>query len=146
MKPRILVSDDDNITAHLILSTLEKDGYQVLRAMDGEQCLQLAHAEVPELIILDLLMPKMHGLEVLKALKADPATADIGVIVCSAKDYKTEMAQARELGTFDFLSKPIPTTELMAMVKRYFADASAHGESAMPTTTASAPTEESSPS
>ena len=98
MKPRILVSDDDNITAHLILSTLEKDGYQVLRAMDGEQCLQLAHAEVPELIILDLLMPKMHGLEVLKALKADPATADIGVIVCSAKDYKTEMAQAREYG------------------------------------------------
>ncbi|MEE3258832.1 MAG: response regulator [Candidatus Latescibacterota bacterium] len=142
MKSRILVSDDDNITAHLIISTLEKEGFQVLRAMDGEQCLQLAHAEVPELIVLDLMIPKMHGLEVLKALRADPATSSIGVIVCSAKDYKTEMAQARELGTFDFMSKPIPTTELLAMVKRYFADASAYGESAMSTTTSSVITEE----
>ena len=66
MKSRILVSDDDDITAHLIISTLEKEGFQVLRAMDGEQCLQLAHAEVPELIVLDLMMPKMHGLGVLK--------------------------------------------------------------------------------
>ena len=136
MKPRILVSDDDNITAHLIISTLEKAGYQVIRAMDGEECLQLARAEMPELIILDLLMPKVHGLEVLKELQADSATADIGVIICSAKDYKTEMAQARELGTFDFLSKPIPTKDLLAMVQRYFVDANVEGESAMTTDTA----------
>ena len=88
----------------------------------------MARAEAPDLIILDLLIPRIHGLAVLEELKADPTTDDIGVIICSAKDYKTEMDQARELGIFDFLSKPIPTGELSAMIGRYFDDAGAQME------------------
>ena len=136
MKPHILVSDVDNTSAHLITSILDKEGYRVSRVIDGAECLELARAEAPDLIILDLLIPKIHGLEVLEELKADPTTDDIGVIICSAKDYKTEMDQARELGIFDFLSKPIPTGELSAMVGRYFDNAGAQAERATNATAA----------
>ena len=140
MKPHIIVSDNDNTSAHLITAILGEEGYRVSRAVDGAECLQLARAEAPDLIILDLLIPRIHGLAVLKELKADPTTDDIGVIICSAKAYKTEMDQARALGIFAFLSKPIPTGELSAMVGRYFDDAGAQMERAT-TATAAVPAE-----
>ena len=103
-------------------ATLEGAGYEVLRAADGEQCLALARAEVPDVLVLDLMMPKLHGLDVLEQLRADAATAAMGVIVCSAKDYKTEIEQVRDLGAIDFLPKPVPRRQLIEVIGRFLAE------------------------
>ena len=70
MKPHIIVSDNDNTSARLITAILGEEGYRVSRAVDGAECLLLARAEAPDLIILDLLIPRIHGLTVLEELKA----------------------------------------------------------------------------
>ena len=111
-RARILVAEDDRTTSFLIASMLAGERYETICAKDGEECLQMARSMRPQLLILDLMMPKIHGLDVLKLLRQDEDTRDIGVIVCSAKDYKTESEQARELGAYAFLSKPFFKNEL----------------------------------
>ena len=118
--PRILVAEDVDVIFTMIDRVLKGQGYQVIHARDGEQCLDLAFAQPPDLVILDLMMPKIHGLDVLKALRADDKTRDVGVIICSAKNFKTEVDQARELGTFGFLPKPFHRRDLLAIVERFF--------------------------
>ena len=117
---RILVAEDVDVIFTMIDRVLKGEGYTVIHARDGEECLNLALDAPPDLIILDLMMPKIHGLDVLKALRADERTQDVGVIICSAKNFKTEVEQAKELGTFDFLPKPFHRRDLLAIVERYF--------------------------
>ncbi len=120
-RARILVAEDDRTTSFLIASMLASERYEVICAKDGQECLRLVRTMQPQLLILDLMMPKIHGLDVLKQLRQDEHTRDIGVIVCSAKNYKTEHDQARELGTYEFLSKPFSKGELLDRVQRFFA-------------------------
>ena len=115
---RILIAEDVAVLAKMLSRLLVNAGHVTSIASDGEQCLELARSDKPDLILLDLLMPKMHGLEVLRHLRDDPSTADIHVIVCSAKNYKTEMDQARELGAEDFLIKPVQRDDLFAAIDR----------------------------
>jgi CheY-like chemotaxis protein/phosphoribosyl 1,2-cyclic phosphodiesterase len=118
---RILVADDSPDTALYFVQSLKGHGYRIELATDGEECLATVRRQAPDLILLDLMMPRLHGIDVLRALRSDPALAAIGVIVCSAKGYPVDVAEARELGAYDFLEKPVPEDRLLAAVARYFA-------------------------
>jgi len=122
--PRILIAEDAESVATLLGEQLSSAGYQVEFAADGAQCLERVGAFNPALIILDLLMPKLHGIEVLRRLKADPATQSVGVIICTAKKYKPDLDQAFELGAFDILLKPFAKEDLLQAVGRFFSGAS----------------------
>jgi len=82
---RVLVVDDERHIVRLIQVNLEREGYQVLTAFDGKDGLQKAKTERPDLVVLDVMMPYMDGFEVLKSMKADPVTAEIPVIMLTAK-------------------------------------------------------------
>lgn len=128
---RVLVAEDTEVVSHLMLSLLEAAGYEVALARDGEECLAQLPAFRPDLLILDLMMPKVHGIEVLRRLRGDPATRDLGVIVCTAKSFKTEHVAASELGTYAFLPKPHSHQQLVAVVAAYFAGKPAPAEMAV---------------
>lgn len=117
---RILIAEDQQSTALLMQTLLGNRGYVVEVAEDGEQCLEMARSFKPDLIFLDLMMPKVHGMEALRRLKSDPATQAIGVVVCTAKRYKPDQDQAMELGAFSVLSKPFTKDELVGVASRFF--------------------------
>lgn len=100
---------------------LEQAGYTVEEAGDGEECLAKARASKPDLVILDIMMPKLHGIEVLKALRSDADTAEMGVIVCTAKDFRTDQVEAAMLGIHDYMIKPVEPKDLVAKVQGFFA-------------------------
>ena len=113
---RVLVADDVKVIAQSISWALEEAGYETAVAHDGEQCLELARSFDPHLVILDLMMPKLHGIEVLKRLKADPASRNIAVIVCTVKGFRTEVGQAKQLGVADLIIKPFEPEDLVTKV------------------------------
>ena len=119
-KQRILVAEDVMVIAYRMTKGLEEQGFDVDHAEDGEQCLEKIESFKPDLIILDLMMPKIHGIDVLKTLKSNPETAQIGVIVCTSQNFTTEQRTAEQLGVFDFISKPIQLDELLTKVERFF--------------------------
>ncbi|MEO6034431.1 MAG: response regulator [Verrucomicrobiota bacterium] len=119
-KGRILIGEDLRVIALKMSQALEKAGYTVEVAADGEACLRKALETLPDLVMLDIMMPKIHGVDVLKALRADPRTRELGVMVCSAKDFKTERDEATRLGALEFLIKPISPALLVEKVDGFF--------------------------
>jgi phosphoribosyl 1,2-cyclic phosphodiesterase/CheY-like chemotaxis protein len=117
---RILVSDDVRVIALMVGRALTEQGYEVELAHDGEECLNKVASFRPELMILDLMMPKVHGIDILKALRASEETKNIGVIVFSSKSFTTEQRMAEELGAFAFVEKTRDTGVLVELVERYF--------------------------
>ena len=117
---RILIGEDVRVVALKMRQVLEKAGYQVDVAADGKACLDQALLTAPDIVMLDIMMPKLHGIDVLKALRADPRTREIGVMICSAKDFKTERDEAARLGVYEFLIKPISSSMLVKKVEAYF--------------------------
>ncbi len=113
---RILIVEDDRFLRKAAEATLRRQGFTVLTAVDGEEALRLARAEVPDLILLDLIMPKVQGFEVLRALKADPATAPIPVIVMSNLGQAHDVEQALASGAVTYLVKA--NLSLQELVKR----------------------------
>ncbi|MBI4422440.1 MAG: hybrid sensor histidine kinase/response regulator [Elusimicrobia bacterium] len=112
---RILVADDEPQFAQFARLLLEEAGFAVTVAADGEKALAAAGAERPDGILLDVQMPKLEGLEVLRRLKADPATAGIPVILCSASRDASQLRDAFKLGAADFLLKPLDPAQLTAL-------------------------------
>lgn len=102
---RILLAEDDRFLRKAAEARLRQGGFTVLAAVDGEEALRLARAETPDLVLLDLIMPKIQGFEVLKALKADPATASIPVIVLSNLGQERDVQRAMELGAVAYFIK-----------------------------------------
>jgi len=139
-KGRILIAEDVRVIAFKMAQTLQGAGYEVETASDGEECLDKARKTLPDLVVLDIMMPKMHGIEVLKALRDEHRTARTGVIVCSAKDFKTEHDEAARLGVFAFLTKPFEPAQLVAIVNAWFARGSSYkGVPEFPSPTAGVP-------
>jgi CheY-like chemotaxis protein len=136
---RILIGEDTSDIAYLMKIALQAAGYQVETTADGAACLQRARETQPDLVVLDIMMPKMNGIEVLKALRADPVTEHLGVIICTAKDYKTEYEESMERGAADLLVKPFEVTELVGTVQAFFSKR-ARAETALGNTTAPAAT------
>jgi len=102
---RVLLAEDDRFLRRAAEARLRRHGLEVLTAADGEEALRLARAEPLDLILLDVVMPKLQGFEVLKALKQDETTAHIPVIVLSNLGQERDVAQAKALGALAFLVK-----------------------------------------
>lgn len=102
---RILLAEDDRFLRRAAEATLRRHGFDVLTAVDGEEALRLARAERPDLVLLDLIMPKLQGFEVLRALKQDETTAGIPVIVISNLGQDNDVRQALEAGATAYLIK-----------------------------------------
>ncbi|MDN3512977.1 MAG: response regulator [Candidatus Brocadia sp.] len=116
-KEKILVVDDEQDLVKLIRYHLGKEGYKVLSAYDGEDALFLTRKERPELVILDLMLPGMDGLEVCKKLKADQELAQIAIIMLTAKEEEADITMGLKLGADDYMTKPFSPKELVARVQ-----------------------------
>jgi len=117
MKPKILVVDDEPDALELIEYNLKAAGYGVTTAADGEEALKKARTAHPSLVILDLMLPEVDGLEVCKTLRREPATATIPIIMLTAKAGEIDRVLGLELGADDYVTKPFSPRELVLRVK-----------------------------
>ena len=115
--PRVLIADDNPQGVELLEAYLTGTGYETQVVSDGEETLRKVHEWHPDLILLDIMMPKISGFEVCKRLKADPQTANIVVLMVTALDQHSDIDRAVEAGTDDFMTKPINKAELLLRVK-----------------------------
>jgi two-component system phosphate regulon response regulator PhoB len=116
-KEKILIVDDEKDIIELIQYNLEKEGYVVNHAFSGEQCLENVKSELPDLILLDLMLPEIDGVDVCKFLKNNPQTSHIPIIMLTAKGEETDIVLGLELGADDYIIKPFKVRELLARVK-----------------------------
>jgi two-component system phosphate regulon response regulator PhoB len=114
---RILVVDDEEDILELVGYNLTREGYQVDRAATGEQALSKARSAMPDLIVLDLMLPGVGGLEVCRLLKGDPVTAPIAVVMLTAKGDEADIVAGLELGADDYVTKPFSPRVLLARVR-----------------------------
>ncbi len=117
----VLVVDDDPVIQRLLRVNFEMEGYEVIVASDGMDGLERARAEHPDIVVLDIMMPKMSGLEVAKALKADPDTAWIPVLLLSAKAQEADLRAGDESGADGYLTKPFDPLQLLQRVEELLA-------------------------
>ena len=115
-KGKILVVDDEIYIVHILDFSLGMEGYEVITALDGEQAIEKAHAEKPDLIVLDIMMPKLDGYETCKALKGDSETRDIPVILLSAKGRNVDQKIGFEVGADDYITKPFSPRKLVERI------------------------------
>lgn len=113
----ILVIEDEKNIIELLKYNLEKEGYRVHAAPNGEEGLKRALQEKPDLIILDLMLPEMDGLEVCKTLRQNPTTAGTPIIMLTAKSEELDKVVGLELGADDYVTKPFSPKELLARIK-----------------------------
>jgi DNA-binding response OmpR family regulator len=114
---KILVVDDETGILDIVSTNLEAAGYEVLTSADGAGGLELATRESPDLIILDIMMPKMDGWEVLRRLEKDPATAGLPVIMLTAKVDDIDVLEGLKRGAVEYITKPFFPENLIASVK-----------------------------
>jgi len=115
---KVLVVDDNMQNLELIEAYLDElDNVTTISATDGEGCLKKVESERPDLILLDIMMPRMSGYEVCQRLKSDPATQDIPIIMVTALYEMGDIERGVEVGTNDFISKPVNRADLLERVK-----------------------------
>lgn len=117
-KPTILVVDDEEDIVELVELNLSREGYKVLTCGTGEQALEITHSKLPDLVILDLMLPGVDGLEVCRRLKSHPKTEQIPIIILSAKGEESDIVTGLELGADDYVTKPFSGKVLVARVRR----------------------------
>jgi two-component system alkaline phosphatase synthesis response regulator PhoP len=117
-KATILVVDDEEDIRELVALHLDREGYTILTCETGEQALALARAKTPDLVLLDLMLPGIDGLEVCKRLKADPAQQHVPVVMLTAKGEESDIVAGLELGADDYVTKPFSGKVLVARVRR----------------------------
>jgi CheY-like chemotaxis protein len=118
-RKKILIVDDDPNVLELFQDVLEGRGYQVVPFTRGWEALQAVSREKPDLIILDIMMPRVNGYEVCQILKENPKTKGIPVIFLTALSHQEALKRAAEGGADDFLIKPCPTEKLLKHVEKY---------------------------
>jgi two-component system alkaline phosphatase synthesis response regulator PhoP len=121
MPHTILVVDDDPAVSRLVEINLTQVGYQVQTAADGEEALACVAAAKPDLVILDVMMPRLDGFEALKRLRADPSSAEIPVIMLTARAQDEDVFEGYGRGAQWYLTKPFAPNELRAAVRRVLA-------------------------
>ncbi|GIW80191.1 MAG: two-component system response regulator [Gemmatales bacterium] len=114
---RVLIADDNPQGVELLEAYLSECDYEIETAADGQETLDKVYAWKPDLILLDIMMPKISGFEVCKRLREEEATRDIAILMITALDQPSDIERAVEVGTDDFLTKPINKTELLLRVK-----------------------------
>ncbi len=115
--PQILIADDNPENLDIFRTRLAVHGYEILTATDGEQALAIAREKQPDLILLDVMMPKMDGIEVCRRLKADPSFPFVPIIMITAKTGSQDVVAGLEAGADEYLTKPVDHTALVARVK-----------------------------
>ena len=115
---RVLVVDDSPVIRDLIAVNLELEGFEVTTAGDGEEALALVAGQRPDVITLDVVMPRLDGFETAARLRADPATSDIPLVLVTARAAAGDLARGEELGVDGYLTKPFEPAELVALVGR----------------------------
>ncbi|MDQ3877357.1 MAG: response regulator [Actinomycetota bacterium] len=115
---RILVCDDDPVILRLLQVNLELEGYEVLTAQNGEEAVEVATAELPDLILLDIMMPRMDGYQAVKLIKSQDNTKHIPVVFVSAKAQQSDVDLGKSYGVADYLTKPFDPTEMIDLVGR----------------------------
>jgi DNA-binding response OmpR family regulator len=116
-RPRILLLEDEPDIREIVEYTLRRDGYQVQTSADGAAGLAAARQSPPDMVILDLMLPGMDGLEVCRRLRAEPSTAGVAIIMVTAKGEESDVVLGLGLGADDYLPKPFRPNELLARVQ-----------------------------
>jgi DNA-binding response OmpR family regulator len=117
VKPKVLIVDDEDFFRTLVANGFEREGFTVLQADNGEDGIEVAKSELPELILLDLVMPKLLGFEVCQILRKDQRFTKTAIIIMSAKSYKPDMDKAAELGADDYVVKPFEFNDLLSVAR-----------------------------
>jgi DNA-binding response OmpR family regulator len=117
VRPLVLVADDDADIRALVTFRLERAGYDVVEASDGEEALRLAREQTPDLAVLDVMMPKLTGDEVTRRIRGDEATQRMPVILLTARVQEEDVARGFEAGADDYIKKPFSPQELRARVQ-----------------------------
>ena len=115
---RVLICDDDPVILRLLEVNLELEGYDVLTAHHGEEAFEIATRELPDLVILDIMMPRLDGYQTCQKLKAQPSTEQIPVVFLSAKAQASDIEKGRSFGVAEYLTKPFDPNDLLDVVER----------------------------
>jgi two-component system phosphate regulon response regulator PhoB len=115
--PILLVADDDEDILSLVQFRLARSGYEVVVARDGEEALRLARERRPDMVVLDWMMPKASGIEVLRAIRGAAETADIPVVLLTARAAEDDVQEGLDAGADDYIAKPFSPQELAARVQ-----------------------------
>jgi DNA-binding response OmpR family regulator len=118
VRPKILVVDDEPDAVELVEFNLTEAGFTVLTAADGAEAIEKAKSALPGLIVLDLMLPEVDGLEVCKMLRRDPATSNIPIVMLTAKAAEIDRILGLELGADDYVTKPFSPRELVLRIKK----------------------------
>ena len=119
MKPKVLIVDDEDFLRKMIVMGFERDGFTVFQADNGEDAVKIARQELPELVLLDLVMPRLLGFEVCQILRNDEQFSKTAVIIMSAKSYKPDMDKAAELGADAYVVKPFEMAEMLKTAREH---------------------------
>ena len=117
MASRVLIVEDERDIRDLVLFHLEREGFQVSSASSGEEALRQVRHASPDLVLLDLMLPAMGGLEVCRKLRQDPATVGLPIVMLTAKGDEVDRVLGLELGADDYIVKPFSPKELLARVR-----------------------------
>jgi two-component system, OmpR family, alkaline phosphatase synthesis response regulator PhoP len=122
---KILVADDESHILHVVSLKLRNAGYDVVTASDGQEALEMAQSERPDLLITDYHMPQLSGLELCQKLKQDPTTAKIPAIMLTARGYQLDPKDTEQSGILRMLSKPFSPRQLLSTVNEVLLEAAA---------------------
>jgi DNA-binding response OmpR family regulator len=114
---KVLIADDQPNMRQLVRLTLESGHFEILEAPDGERALEVARAERPDLLFLDWTMPGLAGVEVCRALREDPATAGIRIVMLTARSQDSDREHAEAMGADDYITKPFSPIQLLEKVR-----------------------------
>lgn len=117
---KILIVDDEQDIADLISYNLEKEGYSTIKAYDGSDVLKTVKAQKPDLVILDLMLPHMNGMDLCRAIRANPETSHLPIIMLTAKSDEVDKIIGLEIGADDYMTKPFSVKELIARIRSIF--------------------------
>lgn len=117
MKPFVLIAEDEKAVAELLRYNLEREGYDTAVAPDGDEAMILLDERVPDLVVLDWMLPKVPGIEVCRRIRSRPETANLPVIMLTARSEEADRIRGLDTGADDYVTKPFSTTELMARVR-----------------------------
>jgi len=112
----ILIADDSPTEIYVLKKILEKHEHQIITAEDGEQAVEVTHKEKPDLILMDVVMPKLNGFQATRRLSKDPATQDIPIIIVSSKNQETDKLWGMRQGAKGYIGKPVTEEQLISEI------------------------------
>ena len=116
-RPKVLIAEDEETIVESLSFLMEKEGYDVSVATDGQTAIKMIARDIPDMVLLDVMMPGCDGFEVVRAVRADPRTKSIPIMMLTAKTREVDRRKGLELGVDDFVTKPFSTRDVVSRVK-----------------------------